>query len=473
MLKKILYLSIFLTTILAVFFFLFVQNLNRQVNQALQEGWFPPSLEYYARKDSHFVLFAQREGKESHLRKRFKISEAPYLCLQAITLSEDKNFLIHKGASISSILRALLKNLQNIRIKEGGSTITQQLVKNKFLSHEKTFRRKGTELIISLILESKLTKDEILELYLNTIYMGNTGNYSLYGFASAGRYYFNKNLKDLKVHECALLAAIVPSPGRFNPFSQPQKALFRRNMILEKIKEQGFISEKEWKQAQSEALPSSESPPIQTSDFVQAVNQELKALDIDLNQDLKVYTTIDLRIQSRAFQVLKKTLKTFPENLEAALVFVDLKTNKVKALIGGKDFRQSQFNRALTARRPIGSLVKPWTYLSALIHQNLNPLSSLQDKPFTQVHWSPKNYKNRYYGQVPLYFALAHSLNTASARLALQTGLGNILKTFKKYDFLTIIYREIILLKNKIIFNQLDGVLKCVALFLLFIFSFY
>lgn len=440
MLKKILYLLILLTAALGAGSYFFIQKLSKQVDQALQEGWFPPSLEYYAQTDSEPVLFAQREGKQSHLRKRFKISEVPYLCLQAITLSEDRNFLLHKGASISSILRALIKNLQSARIKEGGSTITQQLVKNKFLSHEKTFKRKWTELIISLILESKLTKDEILELYLNTIYMGHTGSYSLYGFASASRYYFNKNLKFLKVHECALLTAIVPSPGRLNPFSQSERALSRRNIILQKIKEQGFISEEEWEQAKSIALPSIESSPTQASYFVQAVDQELKELGIDLNQNLKVYTTIDLKIQNQAYQAFKKTLKSFPENLEGALVFVDLKINQVKALIGGKNFRQSQFNRALNARRPVGSLVKPWTYLSALIYQDLDPLNPLTDELFTEGNWSPKNYKNRYYGKVPLYFALTHSLNTASAKLALQTGLGNILKTFKKLGMTSVIH---------------------------------
>ena len=182
MLKKTAVLFILFIFAIGAGFFFFIQSLNKKVNKALKEGWFPPSLEYYAYKNSDEpVLFAQREGSASHLRKRFKISSVPYLCLQAVTLSEDKNFLIHKGASASSIIRAFFKNIQSFRIKEGGSTITQQLVKNKFLNAEKTLRRKWMELMISLILESKLTKDEILELYLNTIYMGNTGAYSLYG----------------------------------------------------------------------------------------------------------------------------------------------------------------------------------------------------------------------------------------------------------------------------------------------------
>ncbi len=431
--KKTVYLLTLLITLFGISFFFFIRSLNKQVNQALNEGWFPPSLEYYAHTNSEPVLFAQREGSSSHLRKRFKISEVPYLCLQAITLSEDHNFLIHKGASATAIFRAFFKNIQNLRIKEGGSTITQQLVKNKFLSHEKTFKRKWKELLISLILESKLTKDEILELYLNTIYMGNTGTYSLYGFASASRYYFNKSLKKLKAHECALLAGIVPSPGRFNPFSQTQKALSRRNMILNKMNEQAVISEEELETSKAKALPSPDTPPTQASYFVQAVDKELKNLNIDLNQDLKVYTTINLNIQNKAHQTIKRTLKTLnKENLEGALIFIDLKTNQVKALVGGQNFRQSQFNRALTAKRPIGSLVKPWTYLSALIYQNITPLSTLIDEPFTEDNWSPKNYKNRYYGKVPLYFSLTHSLNTASAQLALKTGLSNIIKTFKK-----------------------------------------
>ncbi len=432
MLKKMIYLSIILTALFGIFCAVLIQNLSIQIHQALDEGWFPPSLEYYADTGSEFVLFAQREGSSPRLRKRFRIAEVPYLCLQAITISEDRSFLLHKGASASAILRAFLKNIKNFRIKEGGSTITQQLVKNKFLSSEKTFKRKGKELIISLILENKLTKDEILELYLNTIYMGNTGAYSLYGFASASRYYFNKNLKDLSAHECALLAGIVPSPGRFNPFSQTQKALFRRNTILQKMKEQAVISEEELDIFKSRPLPSPHTPPAQASYFVQAVDRELRNLNIDLNQNLKVYTTIDLKIQNQAHQTFENTLKNLGrENLEGALVFVDLKTNQVKALVGGKNFRLSPFNRALSARRPIGSLVKPWTYLSALAAQDLDPLSLLADEPFTKENWSPKNYKNRYYGKAPLHFALAQSLNTASAQLALKTGLKNIIKTFK------------------------------------------
>ena len=390
MLKKTIYFLTLFTLVFGISFYFFIQNLNKKIDQAISEGWFPPSLEYYASTDSEPVLFAQREGSASRLRKRFKIAEVPYLCLQAVTLSEDKNFLLHKGASAISILRAFLKNIQNLRIKEGGSTITQQLVKNKFLNAEKTFKRKGIELFLSLILESKLSKDEILELYLNTIYMGNTGAYSLYGFASAAGYYFNKELKNLKIHECALLSALLPSPGKFNPFSHPQKALQRRNIILNKMKEQEFISEEEWKEASLKTLPFPAGPPSQASYFVQAVDKELKELNINLNQNLKVYTTIDLKIQNKAHQALEKTLKILnKKNLEGALILIDLKTNQVKALTGGSFFRHSPFNRALSARRPVGSLVKPWIYLSALMEQKLNPLSPLIDEPFTKKKWSP------------------------------------------------------------------------------------
>ena len=313
MLKKSIYLLILFILATGIGFYFFIQNLNTKVDQALKEGWFPPSLEYYAYENLEPVLFAQREGSSSRLRKRFKIAEVPYLCLQAVTLSEDKNFLIHKGASAGSILRAFLKNIQSFRLKEGGSTITQQLVKNKFLTSEKTLRRKWMELMISLILESKLTKDEILELYLNTIYMGNTGAYSLYGFASASKYYFNKNLKHLKLHECALLSAIVPSPGGFNPFSKTQKALQRRNIILNKMKEQEIISEEEWQEASATTLPLPAGPPAQASYFVQAVDKELKELNIDLNQHLKVYTTIDLKIQNKAHQAFGKNPQSFKQ----------------------------------------------------------------------------------------------------------------------------------------------------------------
>ena len=385
------------------------------------------------------ILFSQKEGSTLQLRKKFKLNRVPLSCLQSITVSEDQNFLLHKGASVRGILRAFLKNIKNLTIKEGGSTITQQLVKNKFLSSQRTFRRKFNELILSLILEQKLTKDEILELYLNTVYMGRNQFYSIYGFASASHHYFNKPLSQINVAECALLSILVQSPGRLNPFTNPKRALNRRNQVIQKLYENQFITQQEFFSAQKVSLPLVQKK-IKTpgSYFVQSVQEKIESLRIPLNQNLKIYTTLDLDIQKKAQNAVQKALKELHKNqkmnspLEVSLIHIDLKTNQTKALIGGRNYNQSPFNRALNAHRPIGSLVKPFVFLSAFMQDSsLQPLSLIEDKPLVQK-WKPKNYKNKYYGEVPLYFALKESLNSVSAQLGIQTGLSPLISLLKK-----------------------------------------
>ena len=530
--KPIIQISLGLLFACALFSFLFYRNLSHRIDQAIQTGWFQPSVEFYSApfrldqikkhslsslkkkliqrnytsrmnwqklKSGEFiilqkkcrsilktsrpvdqcliwiqqslkkqavgfygenteffegellkktdslelepVLFAQYEGESPHIRRKFKLGEAPYSCLQSITLTEDKNFLLHKGASLSSIVRALIRNLRNIRIREGGSTITQQLIKNRFLSSEKTFQRKWMELVMSIILETKLSKDQILELYMNTVYMGQSGAYSLFGFHSAGRYYFNKPLSKLNTPQCALLSALVQSPGRWNPFLHPEKAKKRRNFILKKMALQKIISKSQLNSFIDFPLPSQSSHiSMQTAPyFIQAVQMELKKINIQTDRPLKIYTTIDLKMQSQAEKAIKNSLSRLDKNpnktLQAGLICVDLKTNKVVCLAGGRNFLQSQFNRALQARRPIGSLVKPFIYLSALADPSLNPLSLIEDSPLEKNSWSPKNYKNKYYGFVPLYFALKESLNTVSVRLGEKAGLKQIVKDFSKLGF--------------------------------------
>ena len=397
------------------------------------------------------ILFAQHEEGRLRLRQKFKLSDTPFLCLQSITLAEDKNFLLHKGASPSGILRAFLRNIKHWRIKEGGSTITQQLIKNRFLSSKKTLRRKITELIMSLILEKKLTKDQILELYLNTIYMGKTQSYSLYGFASAAQYYFNKPLPRINTAECALLSIMVQSPGRFNPFSHPEITKKKRNQVLKKLLMNQFISEQEFSKSVQQALPVLTQKLKKTpgSYFAQTLYNHLQQLVLPLNQDLKIKSTLNLETQKSAERAVKKALKVLdqraPKNhqkpLETALIHIDLKTNHIQAFIGGRNFQQSPFNRTEKAYRPIGSLVKPFVFLSALSQRpSLNPLTLFDDKPFPKdAKWSPKNYKDKYYGSVPLYFALKESLNSVSVRLGLKTGLDSLLNDFKKLGLKKII----------------------------------
>ena len=386
------------------------------------------------------ILLAQREGELLHFRKRFKLNSAPYFCLQSITTSEDENFILHKGISLTGIARAFIQNILKAKITQGGSTITQQLIKNRFLTSEKSFRRKWTELLMSLILERKLNKDQILELYMNTVYMGGTGSYSLYGFASASQYYFNKPLNHMSLPECALLTSIIPSPGRFNPFSFPEKSKSKRDLILKKMKAQNKISLNNLNDALATPLPQQRTSlqNHKASYFVNAVHKEIQNLNIDWRDNLKIYTTMDITAHQHARKSLNQTLNRLEKEkkpLEGALIFVEVETNKVRALIGGSNFIHSPFNRAIEAQRPIGSLVKPWVYLSALIHNNINPLTLVQDEPLTFKKWSPKNYDNKYFRSVPLYFALKESLNSASVRVGLDVGLKNIILTFKKLGF--------------------------------------
>ena len=536
--RKFLKILIYLWIVFIFAFFIFWQNLNQQIDQALETGWLPPSIEYYSSKlelketqqyslkditqkliqrnyllqnslsslqkgsfhifgkkckekiplqkniescliwksksspyttnlitfqnnisrsffqgasfspvSSLFlepILFAQHEEGRLRLRQKFKLSDTPFLCLQSITLAEDKNFLLHKGASPSGILRAFLRNIKHWSIKEGGSTITQQLIKNRFLSSKKTFRRKITELIMSVILEKKLTKDQILELYLNTVYMGRTGSYSIYGFASAAQYYFNKPLSRINTAECALLSIMVQSPGRLNPFSHPESAQKKRNQVLKKLLINQFISEQEFSTAVRQDLPSLVQKVKKTSEsyFAQILYNHIQQLNLPLNQDLKINSALNSEKQKAAEQAVQKALKILdqrvPKNLqkplETAFIHIDLKTNHIQALIGGRNFQKSPFNRAEKAYRPIGSLVKPFVFLSALSQKpSLNPLTIFDDKPFPKKEkWSPKNYKNKYYGPVPLYFALKESLNSVSVRLGLETGLNFLLNDLKK-----------------------------------------
>ena len=385
------------------------------------------------------ILFTQYEDGFPRVRKKFPLSQTPYLCLRAVTITEDQNFLLHKGASPSGIFRALIKNIKHGKIKEGGSTITQQLVKNHFTGAKKTFQRKWIELLMSLILETKLSKDEILELYLNTIYMGQAHTYSLYGLKTAANYYFNKPLIRLDAAQCSLLSAILQSPGRLNPFKYQDKALRRRNFILKKLHKENIISKKILEDSLLKPLPS----PVNKINiheapyFIQAVAKELETYNAPYEGPLNIYTTIDLKIQKKADQAIKKTIDFLEKKqkinkpLQAGLIFLDLKKGEVLALSGGRNFLQSQFNRAIEANRQTGSLVKPFIYLTALKKLNLNPLSLVEDSPIQNAKWSPKNYKNKYYGSVPLYFALKQSLNSASARLGQKVKLSNIIQDMK------------------------------------------
>lgn len=406
------------------------------------------------------VLFAQFYGKEPIMRTRVTLSDTPPACLNALLAIEDNKFLEHQGISVLGIMRAFVRNFTSGRVVQGGSTLTQQLVKNYFLTNERKFSRKFKEVFMALLLETKASKDDILEAYINEIYMGQNGSFQVRGFGAAAEYYFGKSLSDLNLPECALTAALVNSPGLFNPFKNPKNAQERRNRVLNKLREENKISQEELTMAQSFPLPQQPERKILTEPapyFVDAVLRQIEAMGIDTTQGLKIETTLNLRAQEAAqravalgIQDIEKSHKGIQEikkngkNLEGLLISADPTNGQIQAIVGGRSYRMTQFNRAIQARRQVGSIMKPFVYLTALQTQDeagndYQPLSILDDVKTSYKYegqtWAPTNYQNQYYGQIPLYFALKNSLNCATASLGMKVGLDHIIDTATRAGF--------------------------------------
>lgn len=401
-------------------------------------------------------LYAQFYNSQPILRSIIPLGQIPLQCLQAVTAIEDKNFLIHQGVSWTGMMRAALRNVLAGGYSQGGSTITQQLVKNYFLTPEKTLRRKFVELFMALMLESQVSKDKILESYLNIIYMGQNGPFQVIGIQAASDYYFNKNVKDLKLNECALLAAIINNPGRYNPFRKEEAAKKRRQLVLEKMLEVGFIDKNSEQAAANTSLPSkpierlSEPAPY----YTQAVFRELSENNIDISKGLKVYTYLNESAQEAAqkrvlshAEDLEKRFKSLQKKkaegheLQAALISVDIETAGINSLVGGRKYIRTQFNRILDANRQVGSIMKPFVYLAALEArtpegESYTPNSILSDEKFTYKYegqsWSPQNYDKKFRGEVPMYYALSNSLNIPTVKLGLEVGLSNIIDVARR-----------------------------------------
>lgn len=395
------------------------------------------------------TILAQTVGAQPIMQKMTPLSEIPAACMQAVLAIEDNSFLEHSGVSFTGTLRAFLKNLISGRKAQGGSTITQQLVKNYFLTPERTYTRKIQEIILSFLIESKFTKDQILEIYLNIIYMAQNGPYQVLGFPAAAEYYFSRPIQSLDVHECATLAAILNGPGVYNPFRFPEKTLERRNLVLTKMREQNFITDHQLEIAKALTLPL--KSPAQASEtspyFLESARTQLEDLGIPL-ENARILLTLDLPAQSEAQKSLQSHLTFLEENnafikkqkeeqkksLEGLVLSADPQ-GRVLVAVGGRSFKQSQFNRVTKSRRQIGSLVKPFVYLTAIEKENRSPIDMIVDEKFEHVdgkqRWSPVNYDRKFLGKIPLYYALKSSLNAATAKLGLETGLDNVIETMK------------------------------------------
>lgn len=393
-------------------------------------------------------VVAQYLGEEPILREETALREFPVTCLNAIMAIEDSKFLEHKGVSWLGIVRAGIVNFAKGRKAQGGSTLTQQLIKNYFLTPEKTLKRKALEFIMALLMESRFDKDLILETYLNIIYMGQQGPYQVRGYGAASRYYFQKSVSDLSLAQCSLLAAIVNSPGYYNPFTNPDHASTRRALVLEKMEEQKLITHDERLKAEAEPLPKNENPNLYTTlpYFLQASLNQARKLGLIEHEGHRLYTTMDVHDQEAAQRAVVQNVKRIESenslvkkvkaqkkiDLESALVSVDIATGGVRAVVGGQSFNKTQFNRVLLAKRQVGSTFKPIVYLTAFDKNELNPDDQILDETFTHKYgkqrWTPENYDKKSYGSVPLYFALKESLNLSAAKLALDVGLNPVIE---------------------------------------------
>src|SRR5256712_7583157 len=378
-----------------------------------------------------------------------RLGEVPQHFVQALIAAEDRQFYSHRGFDPRALVRAAL-SLGSDRV-QGGSTITQQLVKNFFLTPERTLRRKVTELIMAVLLEVQYEKDEILETYLNEIYLGQDRDRAIHGVGLAAQYYFGKQVQHLTLPEAALLVGIVKGPAIYDPHRHAQRALERRNLVLRETREQGAITMEEYAAARAAGLGVNRKPGTGTSPypaFLTLVHRQLRR-DYDekdlRSEGLRIFTTLDPRVQGAAERALAKRLAQFDKDkrfgqpgLEGAVVVTDPQSGEVQALVGGRDVRYQGYNRAIDAARPVGSLLKPAIYLTALSEPSrYTLLTPIDDGPFVwksrgAPDWEPANYDRKFHGAVPLRVALAQSYNVATARLGTELGVERVLANVRR-----------------------------------------
>jgi penicillin-binding protein 1B len=397
-----------------------------------------------------------RPGEEY---RPLRLSETPRLLINAVLAAEDRRFFEHGPVDPTSLARAAWANVRSGRVAQGGSTITQQLVKTRLLTPQRTMLRKVQEAWLALLVEYRYPKNQILEAYLNEIYLGQRDSQAIRGMGAAARVYFGKEVHQLTTGEAAALAGMVRAPNIYSPAADLEKSRIRRNAVLARMREVGVIGVDEYNRARTEPMrvvawsASGLSAPY----FVDAVRQELEQRfdDSDLRgrPNVRIATSLDLVLQRFAEQAMARGLDrletTTPRvrqtkgspGLQAALVAIDPATGEIRALVGGRDYRTSQFNRALLAHRQPGSAFKPFVYATALHPKNGRPrftaASIVDDSPVTiQVStgsWTPRNYEDRYEGPVTLRRALEQSLNTATVRIAQAVGPDDVLATAQAF----------------------------------------
>jgi penicillin-binding protein 1B len=395
-------------------------------------------------------------GDEHERRKLITLNQAPGNLIHAVLAAEDRHFYSHYGLDPIGIMRALCVNLLHGGIRQGGSTITQQLAKNYFLTSERTITRKLNEVIIALIIDAKYEKNQILEMYLNEIYLGQKGSASINGFGEAAFFYFGKQITDLSLSESAVLAGLIKSPGQYGPFADKKACTERRDFVLETMRENDMITDEELEAAKQTAVRTSAYSPTNKKapyfmDYLAMQLRDMYPPDVLNGMGLSIYTTIDMQVQTATEQALTKGLERLEKaqpalrrdepgkQLQGAVVVMNPKNGAIKAMAGGRDYGASQFNRITQARRQPGSAFKPFVYLSGL--DVCTPSTLLSNEPRTMSiagrQWEPKNYEEIPETRLTMRESLARSVNLTTIDLAMRTGLTRIIRTAQQFEFST------------------------------------
>lgn len=404
------------------------------------------------------IISGMRAGSRQ-VREWIPLERIPPLMVQTLLAVEDRRFFSHYGIDPIAIGRALWVNVTRGAVVQGGSTLTQQLAKNLYYSPKRTMKRKLQELMAAVVLEFKYRKEEILESYLNEIYLGQSGSVSIYGIGEAAHRYFGKNLGDLSIEEIALIVGLIKGPNSYSPVRNASQATERRNVVLRHLRDQGLVTEEVWAKAvkQPVKVVLDQDAMTDAPHFVDYVLREVEeGSGAGIPEGARIFSTLDPWVQRSAVKVVQHglskleaaypSLKGGEQPLQASIVVLETKTGRILAMVGGRDYRMSQFNRAVQAHRSAGSLFKPFVYLAAFEAARdqgtgLTPASLVEDEPVTLESgtgpWSPQNYDRQYRGPVTVRTALEQSLNVPAVRVAHQVGLAPFISLMRAFGVTT------------------------------------
>ena len=382
-------------------------------------------------------------------RDLIQLQNTPQGLTNALIAIEDRDFYNHLGISLKGISRAMVANIRAGRFVQGGSTLTQQLIKNFYLTSDRSLARKLLEIPMALLLELHYSKDEILEAYLNEVYLGQEGSRAIHGFGLAAQYYFSQPIQELKLHQLALLAGLVKGASYYNPRRHPERAKKRRDLVLKVLKDQDSITASQYQQAVNSGLGVVKQASLLKGAYPAYLDLVKRQLQKNYNSDdlssegLRIFTSLNPIAQNKAETALVSTINKLEKqhgkkakDLQGSMVVTDPQTGEVIAIIGGKETRYQGFNRALDSNRPVGSLIKPAIYLTA-IEQGYTLASRLDDSPYSLTMkdgqiWEPHNFDRKSHGDVQLHTALSKSYNITAARIGTSLGLDKVLDTLRR-----------------------------------------